>query len=184
MGFSAINESALRERMRQLLQDAHASLEFHDNVVPLCEPKPLSWTLSGISGKTRVETAFGLVPAQLLRVGDMLKTRESGFQRVLRISDVKIDLQFLASRPDAAPVIIAKNAFGSNVPTRDVELSPAHRVYMAYDRNDDPGVPAELISSRRGTIATDLGMLVYIQVYLSRHARINCDGVWVEGAGV
>lgn len=137
-----------------------------------------SWTMPGILGSAGIETSFGRVPAHLLRAGDMVRTRDGGFVRTVRTTDIKLDAGFLASRPEAAPVIIPRDAFGANQPVRDVELSPAHPVFSG----SGAGVPALRLCSRRGTIDAGLGVLIYVQVHLSQPAQINCDGIWVGAA--
>ena len=172
MAFQALDENALWARMERGGGADHGRP---------ADGAP-GWTLPGIRGTTGVETAFGRVPAHLLRAGDMIRTRDSGFQRAVRISDVKIDSEFLSYRPDAAPVVIARYALRANVPACDVELSPAHPVFVGDDADDPCGVPAWTVSRCRGTIDSALGMAVYVQVHLARAAQINCDGVWVGAA--
>lgn len=138
-----------------------------------------SWTLPGLLGSTRVMTSFGHVPAQLVRVGDTLRTREGGFVRVQRISDLRIDEDFLASRPDAAPVIIRRNGLRGGVPHQDVALSPGQLVSVGPNRFEDRLVRADTLSRERGGIDRSLGMMVYVSLHLAESAQINCDGLWI-----
>jgi hypothetical protein len=138
-----------------------------------------SWTLPGILGSTRVTTNFGHVPAQLVRVGDTLRTREGGFARVQRISDLRIDEDFLARRPDAAPVIVRRNSLRAGMPHQDVGLSPGQMVSVGPNRFEDRLVPADSLSRERGAIDRTLDMIVYVSLHLSEPAQINCDGLWV-----
>jgi hypothetical protein len=138
-----------------------------------------SWTLPGLLGSTRVMTSFGHVPAQLVRVGDTLRTREGSFVRVQRISDLRIDEEFLASRPDAAPVIIRRNGLRGGVPHQDVALSPGQLVSVGPNRFEDRLVRADTLTRDRGGIDRSLGMMVYISLHLADSAQINCDGLWV-----
>ena len=138
-----------------------------------------AWTVPGILGSTRVATSFGHVPAQLVRVGDTVRTRTGSFERVQRISEIRIDEDFLKRRPDAAPVVIRRNALQPGAPHQDVGLSPAQMVSVGPNRFEDRLVPAATLSRQRGTIDRTLGMLVYVQLHLAGEAQINCDGVWV-----
>jgi hypothetical protein len=138
-----------------------------------------SWTLPGILGSTRVTTSFGHVPAHLIRVGDTLRTREGGFARVQRISNLRIDEDFLARRPDAAPVILRRNSLRAGMPHQDVGLSPGQMVSVGPNRFEDRLVSAETLSRERGGIDRALGMIVYVSLHLSEPAQINCDGLWV-----
>ena len=174
-----IDETALWDRMRR---ESSAPALGHDDDDEPAEDCRESWPMPGILGSTGVETSFGRVPAQLLRVGDMVRTRDGGFARTVRVTDIKLDEGFLATRPEAAPVIIPRDAFGANQPMRDVELSPAHPVFSGSGGAGCAGVPALQLSSRRGVIDADLGVLIYVQVHLSEPAQINCDGIWVGAA--
>lgn len=138
-----------------------------------------SWTLPGLLGSTRVMTSFGHVPAHLVRVGDTLRTREGAFVRVQRISDLRIDEDFLATRPDAAPVIIRRNGLRAGAPHQDVALSPGQMVSVGPNRFEDRLVRADALSRERGGIDRSLGMMVYIRLHLAESAQINCDGLWV-----
>lgn len=138
-----------------------------------------AWRAPGILGSTRVTTSFGHVPAQLVRVGDSLKTRDGSFLRVERITDLRIDEDFLARRPEAAPVIFRRNALGPGVPHQDVALSPAQAVSVGPNRFEGRLVPASELSRERGRIDKSLGMMVYYRFDLGRSAQIHCDGIWV-----
>jgi hypothetical protein len=138
-----------------------------------------SWTLPGLLGSTRVMTSFGHVPAHLVRVGDTLRTREGAFVRVQRISDLRIDEDFLTRRPDAAPVIIRRNGLRSGMPHQDVAVSPGQMVSVGPNRFEDRLVRADTLSRERGGIDRSLGMMVYIRLHLAESAQINCDGLWV-----
>jgi hypothetical protein len=138
-----------------------------------------TWTLPGLLGPTRVMTSFGHVPAQLVRVGDTLRTRDGSFVRVQRVSDLRIDEDFLASRPDAAPVIIRRNGMRAGVPHQDVALSPGQMVSVGPNRFEDRLVRADTLSRERGGIDRSLGMMLYVRLHLAESAQINCDGLWV-----
>lgn len=138
-----------------------------------------SWDLPGVLGTARVATSFGLVPAQLVRVGDSVRTRTGGFERVQRIAQLKIDEDFLTDRPDAAPVIIRSNALAAGAPHHDLGLSPGQIVSVGPNRFEDRLVRAAEVSRQRGRIDRSLGSLVYVQLHLAREAQINCEGVWV-----
>lgn len=137
------------------------------------------WSLPGILGSTRVMTSFGHVPAHLVRVGDTVRTQDGGFERVVRISDLKIDEDFIARHPEAAPVVIRRNGLDRGAPHQDVAFSPGQVVSIGPNRFEAKTVPAAELSRERGSIDKTLGMLVYVRLHLGRAANINCDGVWV-----
>jgi hypothetical protein len=138
------------------------------------------WRVPGIVGSTRVLTNFGHVPAHLVRVRDMLRTRDGGFLPVLRIGVYKLDEEFLARHPDAAPVIIRKRSLSPQTPKLDVILSPAQMVGTGGGQICDGVIPAAELSRQRGGINGTMGMLAYFQFHLPRRVQINCEGVWVS----
>lgn len=138
------------------------------------------WTLPGILGPTRVMTSFGHVPAHLVRVGDTLRTQDGSYERVRRISDLKIDEDFLARHPEAAPVVLRRASLEKGLPHQDVCLSPAQRVSLGPNRFEARSVPAGELTRERGGIDKSLGMMVYLRFQLDRAAQICCDGVWVD----
>jgi hypothetical protein len=137
------------------------------------------WTLPGILGPTRVTTSFGHVPAHLVRVGDTLRTQDGSYERVRRISDLKIDEDFLARHPEAAPVVLRRGSLEKGLPHQDVLLSPAQQVALGPNRFEARPVAAGDLSRERGGIDKSLGMMVYLRFHLDRPAQICCDGVWV-----
>jgi hypothetical protein len=149
---------------------------------PRGKPEGTDWSAPGILGTTRVTTSFGHVPAHLVRVGDTLKARDGSFVRVQRISDIRIDEDFLARHPEAAPVIIRRNGCASGVPHQDVGLSPAQLVSVGPNRFEDRLVAAAGLSRERGAIDRSLGMMVYFRFHLGRETQICCDGLWVAVA--
>jgi hypothetical protein len=138
------------------------------------------WRVPGIVGSTRVLTNFGHVPAHLVRVRDMLRTRDGGFLPVLRIGVYRLDEDFLERHPDAAPVVIRKRSLCPQTPKQDVILSPAQMVGTGGGQICDGVIPATELSRQRGGINSTIGMLAYFQFHLPRRVQINCEGVWVS----
>lgn len=77
------------------------------------------------SGQPLIVTARGEVPLCQLQPGDMVLTRDNGFQAVRRITELKgraLDRQ--------ACITIAAGALGNGMPHCDTTLSAAHRVLV------------------------------------------------------
>jgi hypothetical protein len=177
------DDIGIEEVLARVLQTCPQSrpVSFQASVARL-KSKPTAWKAAGILGTTRVETQQGLVPAQLVRVGNMLRTRKKDFVRVLRISNFKVDQAYLDVRPEAAPVIIKKHSLSRNHPMQDVGLSPAQVVSIGPNRFEEEPVEARELSSIRGRVDRSLGVLLYVQFHLEKEAVINCDGVWALSA--
>ena len=75
-----------------------------------------------------VDTATGLQRVEDLRPGDLVRTRDRGLQPLRWASRRDLDADMLTALPHLAPVLIRKGALGGGLPTRDMMLSPQHRV--------------------------------------------------------
>jgi len=180
MALIDMGDEDLLARILYKTRDAGALAPKRATPAPRTEPSDQTWNVPGILGSTRITTTFGHVPAHLVRVGDSLRTRDGEFLRVLRISEYKFDDDFLARRPDAAPVVIRKGSLGPHMPLQDVAVSPAQKISLAVNRVEGRLVPAVEVSEQRGGVDHSLGLLVYFKLHLSKRALICCDGVWVE----
>lgn len=78
---------------------------------------------------TLIETAHGPRPVETLRPGDQIVTRDHGLQPLLWTGGRLIDL----TAPDARcfrPIRLRAGALGPGVPSKDLLLSPMHRVLI------------------------------------------------------
>lgn len=179
MDLSQFDEEDLLSRVLEKVSELPAPASPRRDAVPGAAPARRAWTVPGILGTTRVATSFGHVPAHLVRVGDTLRTEDGGFERVNRITDLKVDEDFLERHPEAAPVVLRRDSLAKGTPHLDVGLSPAQLVSIGPNRFERRLVPAADLSRDRGVIDKSLGMLVYVRFHLGRTARIHCDGLWV-----
>lgn len=141
------------------------------------------WWLPGICGQTAVTTNFGQVPAQLLRVGDRVRTRSGRYLKIRHIRETKLDHQFVHGRPDARPVLIPKGSLSRGLPEQDLLLSPAQPITLVAGSNDTRVLRARDLS--RGTQAVDktVGMVAYYELQLEAEDEVCCHGVWVKATG-
>ncbi|MCV6825706.1 MULTISPECIES: Hint domain-containing protein [Halocynthiibacter] len=80
---------------------------------------------------TLIETDMGPRPVEALKVGDLIKTRDNGYQPLRWIGHAEISREMLAARPELRPVRIHANAFGAGLPENDLHVSPQHRVLIS-----------------------------------------------------
>lgn len=79
---------------------------------------------------TRIETPRGPIPVEDLTVGDLVLTLDRGAQPIRALNRRIIDADTLSEAPKLGPVQVSKGALGGGLPTRDLLLSPQHRVLM------------------------------------------------------
>lgn len=153
---------------------------------PAPEPAPASdavWRLQAIEGQTRVTSNFGKVPAQLLRKGDVVRTRQRRFVPIKAIREYKLDLGFLHKHPEAMPVMIPRGVLAGNLPFRDVFLSPAQVMNIGSERiRPEPVKARDVVRGRQMTDAP-LGLVAYYQIVLDQADDVDCDGIWVRCGG-
>ncbi len=71
---------------------------------------------------TLVETQNGLIPVEELAVGDLIRTKDNGFQPLQWIGSRTVD-----ARGDFAPICLSRGSFGND---RDLLVSPEHRMLI------------------------------------------------------
>lgn len=79
---------------------------------------------------TLIETDRGLRPVHLLRVGDLVRTRDHGMQPLRWLGGRQLSCGDLGANPRLHPVRIAAGALGPGLPVRDLVVSPQHRMLV------------------------------------------------------
>lgn len=79
---------------------------------------------------TMIRTDKGEVAIQNLSKGDMIWTRDNGFQPLRWIGVSHLDAVDLAAKPKLLPIRIKAGALGVNMPVADLVVSPQHRVLV------------------------------------------------------
>jgi hypothetical protein len=127
---------------------------------------------------THIITRRGEVPVERLQPGDMVLTRDSGFQ-TLRLAA----MQRVAAEGNHAPVVFAAGVLGNG---RELVVSPQHRVLVAGARPEilfgEPEVlvPAlSLVDDDRVTRRVG-GFVAYFHLLFDRHEIIFAEGIPAE----
>ncbi len=128
---------------------------------------------------TRIATDRGDVAVEDLRAGDMVITVDGAARSAQPVKWVGIRHVNLANHPsleEVAPVRIARHAFGANVPSRDLIVSPPHAIHI-----DGKLIPAKLlVNDMTITRAYDLADVTYYHVELDHHAVILAENLPAE----
>lgn len=94
--------------------------------------------IPGFGPLTRIETDYGLYPAQALRVRDKVRLRTGRFCPIARIDRLVLDEAFLLRNREAQPLLIEPGRLGYGQPSEPVLLAPGQRL------SDRQGFPASL----------------------------------------
>lgn len=138
------------------------------------------WSIPGFGAGARVQTSFGLVPVEALRVGDPIKTGSGHFLRTQYVDEIRLDRRFLLTHPDSQPVAIPKDAFGPSCPSQNICVSGAQEVMVPGRFDQMQGTTAvELIGQRR--IYRNLsGYFNYYVFHCGEPCTVCIDGLWVS----
>lgn len=133
---------------------------------------------------TLVTTRSGKRPVETLQPGDMLLTRDRGFQPVVWRG---MRRAALTDAPrEAAPVLIRAGAFGPGQPERDMVVSPGHRVLSTDpDLLRSLGEPEALVEARAltgcpGIERPGFGAVGYVHLLMEKHEVILAENTWTE----
>lgn len=126
-----------------------------------------------------IETSRGPVPVERVRVGDMVRTLDRGFQPVRWCGARRV-----ASAGAMAAVHVPRGMFSA---TGELWVSPQHRLWVSGLRVElVTGIPETLVKVRHlvrlGVLAQDESGrdVVYHHLLFDRHEIILANGVWSE----
>jgi hypothetical protein len=135
---------------------------------------------------TLIKTRRGEVPAAQLLIGDMVLTRNHGYQPIRWIGSRRLDSAELAETPDLYPVLIRAEALGVNTPERDLIVSPQHRMLVSGARaqlwfgEDEVFVAALHLDCLDGVQQIRPEDVTYVHIMFDSHQIISGDGAWSE----
>ena len=135
---------------------------------------------------TLVLTDRGARPVQALREGDKVVTRDHGYQPIRWIGSRQVDRRWLNHAPHLAPVLIRAGALGEGMPSRDMMVSPNHRMLMTdsstWSLFGEPEVlaAAKHLIGRPGISRAPVSQVGYVHLMFDRHEVIYADDCWSE----
>ena len=136
---------------------------------------------------TLIDTPDGPVAVQTLRPGDLVMTRDNGAQPLRWTGSQRLSAVALARNPRLTPVRIAAGALGINTPSRDLIVSPQHRVLVRsriaqrmFGTFEVLVAAKQLLSLDGFELATDLDEVEYFHIMFDRHEVIRSNGADTE----
>ncbi|MGL4309645.1 MAG: Hint domain-containing protein [Paracoccaceae bacterium] len=133
---------------------------------------------------TGILTPQGPRPIESLRVGDTVLTQDNGPQPLRWIGQRRLSVAEMLARPNLAPVRVPKDAFGPGCPSRDLWLSPQHRLLLSGWRTqlaagyDRAFAAACKIFGQATTPATR--PVTYLHLLFDAHEVVIADGLACE----
>ena len=135
---------------------------------------------------TMITTAEGEMPIEKLRVGDLVLTRDNGYQPIRRICCKRLTGRQLLDNPHLRPVLIQADAFDQAMPARDLKVAPNTRLPIEGENAGFLGRATEdLVAVKNMVNHNDIQQIDsigtdYFLVMLDGHQTIAANGVWVE----
>ncbi len=136
---------------------------------------------------TLIETDHGLVPIENLSVGDLVRTLDHGLLPVRWIGRSEVSVTQTLLHPKILPVHVAAGAMGPARPTRDLWLSPQHRVFVRSKIVERmTGQPEALVAIKQLcsapgiTQTTAARAVTYLHLRLDHHELVLAEGLWAE----
>lgn len=135
---------------------------------------------------TLIATDRGQRPIEDLRPGDRVVTRDNGLKRIAWIGRRDVGYRDIVACAELRPVLVRAHAYGPGRPSRDMLLSPRHRVLVSADQThletggDDALISARhLIDNARVAPAKALGVS-YMHILCDAHQILLANGLWCE----
>ncbi|MEO0390712.1 MAG: Hint domain-containing protein [Pseudomonadota bacterium] len=131
---------------------------------------------------TKITTNRGSVDVSALAPGDMILTRDNGFQPLKWLCATTLGAARLRAEPDLAPIHIQAGAIAPGVPCDDMWVSPQHRMLITGWRAELLAGDAEVLVPARalknGTTITQPGALKvqYFHLMMDQHEVIYAQG--------
>ncbi|MDA7425634.1 Hint domain-containing protein [Thalassococcus lentus] len=135
---------------------------------------------------TKIKTAQGEMPVEEITVGTRVLTRDNGYQPVIWAGSRLVDEATMAKVDGLKPILIKKDALAKGVPSRDLLVSPQHRVLIGGSRTelwfgeDEVLVPAKHLLVLDGVEEVDLDEVTYVHFMFEHHEVVISDGCWTE----
>ena len=119
--------------------------------------------------------------------GDMVLTIDSGYAPVRWIGQRSLDAAHFAQHPAHRPIRIRQGALGPNMPSRDLIVSPQHRVLVRSDlAHQVTGQPEALVAAKHllplpgVAVADDMDAVTYVHIMFDQHEVVFSDGLATE----
>lgn len=134
-----------------------------------------------------IKTPAGDRRIETLKPGDMVLTAQGRAAPVRWIGFRRLSLDELAKAPHLRPVCIPMDHFANGLPSRDLKVSPQHRIVVTSDLmevhffNPMMLAPAKaLVDGTRIRHMSPENEVVYIHLLFDQHELVNVEGVWSE----
>ena len=136
---------------------------------------------------TMIGTSNGQKAVEHLQLGNLVETRDAGLQAIRWIGSRKVSAEALAADPKLYPIRIKAGTLGNNTPTRDLLVSPQHRVLVRskiaqrmFGTNEVLAGAKQLLEAEGIEVATDVSEIEYFHFTFDAHQIVTSNGAQTE----
>ena len=137
--------------------------------------------------RTLIRTQKGELPIEDLQPGDLVWTQDNGFQPIAWIGSQKLTVEELKQYPNIRPIRIEKGALGLELPSRDLVVSPQHRVLInskivnRETKNSEILIAAKFLTQIPGiSMDIDIEEVEYFHMMFETHQLVVAEGTLAE----
>jgi hypothetical protein len=147
---------------------------------------PTYASLSHTTG-TMIDVLGGQKPIEALQVGDLVRTKDCGYQPVRWIASRTLRAEDFAADPALRPICIKAGAFDDQRPSQDLRVSPQHCVLLDDWRcellfgEDEVLAPAmALVNDQTITVDRSEDHVTYYHFMCDAHEIVYSNGIETE----
>ncbi|MDT1064281.1 Hint domain-containing protein [Paracoccus sp. CPCC 101403] len=136
---------------------------------------------------TMIQTETGPVAVETLVAGDMVLTRDRGYQPILWVGSVRLADASLRRNPRLRPIRIKAGALGMGTPEADLLVSPQHRVLVRskiavkmFGTSEVLIAAKQLLQVDGIDYADDVNEVLYVHFTFDRHEVVLSNGAETE----
>lgn len=136
---------------------------------------------------TMIITENGAVAIENIKAGDLILTIDNGLQPVRWVGTRKLSRDELSANPGFLPIRIRQNALGAGSPSRDLEISPQHRILISSNIAQRMFGSKEVLVAGKALlelpgieIVENAGEVEYFHLLFDQHEIIYANGIEAE----
>lgn len=158
-----------------------------DSAITSLEYDPAGTLIVCFVRGTLIETGDGQRPIEELQIGDQVMTRDNGLKEIRWIGSTKLCSETLKKNPNLQPIRIRAGALGEGAPSKDLLVSPQHRVLVRskiaqrmFGALEVLVAAKQLLKLDGIDIASDITDVEYVHFLFDQHEVVYSNGAETE----